>query len=664
MITLAPGSKLVESVSELPNFTDAKEVFLDVETKNNTYTELKAKNAERHSGMYPYKGDRIGGFAVSVDDCPDVYYIPLRHTRGTNLPLEPVRQWLRDLLCQGRDWINHNVVFDAAFMHYDEVEFKCRLVDTLTLSKVHDSDRMGHGLKDLCREWLDMPMAEQDEVALWLKEAKSHDWADVPPDIMGEYACMDVHGNRRLYRHLVDKRPEQLKGIWDTEIQLAPILYDMEMDGMRIDPTACKVDTVHCLRKMVQLTTEISDISDREFTNSATCLYDILINLCGLPVLAFKKERVDGRLIETDRPTFDKHALPLYEMHPTVTASEELTRLIKAIREYRQESQHYGLFLSTFLALHDDNNRIHPSYNAVVRTGRMSGRRPNAQQQNKRSKALILPDEGYGFLSLDYSQIEYRLIVHFIKDMDAIRAYNEDPNTDFHKWVASEVGVERDAGKALNFGMAYGAGKKTVTTSLASNHTIIGEIGEIVNQLVESGELPAALRGTHFEALCSDRASTVYQAYHERFPGIKRTANRAASAARKRGYIFNPYGRRRHLPTRFCHKAFNSLIQGCAMDIMKERMIALSPRYNSKSRAMGLRMSTNVHDEMLLQAPLETVYDLEAQAYICDTLESPNIEFSVPIKTGLGVSAKNWAEAGGKDTVKDSNGNIIGGKIR
>jgi DNA polymerase-1 len=591
---------------------------------------------DKHGGMYPFKGDRICGFSVCTDDS-EAYYIPVRHNRGKNLTIETVRKWLNDHL-RDCDWVNHNIKFDAAFLMVDGVDIQSRLVDTLTLSKIHDSDRMGHDLKSLAQEWLGYDLYEE-RVHAYLAEMKTKDWADVPMDILGEYACYDVLANRDLFHLLLDKRPADLEQIWETEIKLTSVLLDMEMDGLQVNPLECKIDMAKCLTTMIETSETIERIADREFANSNQCIYDILINQFGLPILATKKERIDGQEVDTGRPTFNKDAMKLYRVHPQVTG--ELAELVEALCEYRIAAQHKSLFLDTFLNLHDGDNRVHPFYNQVVRTGRMSCSRPNAQQQNKRSKALIHPFEGYGFISCDYSQIEFRLIVHYINDLRAIQAYNDDAGMDFHQWVADMSGIKRKPAKAINFGMSYGAGKKNVTKQLAANPDIIEECSEEI----EGMNVPDSEKNHLFKALCSDRADHIYEDYHERFPGIKSTAYRASQMARRRGYVFNAYGRRRHLEARFAHKAFNSIIQGGAMDIMKERMVALSPRYNDWSRDIGLRMAANVHDEVLLQVPLEILEDEFVHQEIIRILETPSIDLRVPIKTGLGTSKENWAEA-------------------
>lgn len=660
MIKLGPNSFLIEYAYELPDFTGATDLFLDIETQNNT-SGLVSKKV---SGRYPFKGDRIAGIAVTADDVEASYYIPLRHRNGNNLSLEAGRKWLEDHVTSVHQWVNHNVAFDATLCHAEGVEFTCRIVDTLTLSKVHDTDRMSYGLKTLCKEWLGLEMSEEATIKAYLKGIKSDDYSRVPSDILGEYACMDVLANRQLWRYLVEHRPESMSAIWETEILLTAVLYDMEVSGLQVDPTECKLEKLKSLRKSISAGARLAELIGFEFTNSNQCCQQVLLEYLGLPILSTKKEVNDeGRQYDTGRPTFDSDAMSLYRVHPSVTSNPKAVEILSNILEYREETHFQGLFLNPFEELKDENDRIHPTYNQVVRTGRMSCSRPNSQQQNKRSKSLIHPFDGMGFISCDYSQIEFRLIAHYIQDEDMIRAYHDNPDTDFHQWVAEMIHVSRKAGKTLNFGMAYGAGKKKVTSSLVGNPDIIEEIGAQVNELVEKGEIHSSQRTEVFKAMCQMRASEVYQRYHETIPGIRSTSEAAARVARMRGFVFNAYGRRRHFPNpAHSRKAFNTIVQGCAMDIMKERMVALAPRYNSVTRDLGLIMAANVHDEILTQAPWEVCQDPTVHTYIRNLLESPSIEFRVPIRTGLGISNRSWAEACG-DEVRMEGTSIVGGPI-
>ncbi|MEK0338504.1 MAG: DNA polymerase, partial [Nitrosopumilus sp.] len=201
-----------------------------------------------------------------------------------------------------------------------------------------------------------------------------------------------------------------------------------------------------------------------------------------------------------------------------------------------------------------------------------------------------------------------------------------DSSTDFHQWVAGLMHVTRPVGKTLNFGMAYGAGERTVIRNLMSNPDIIIELSKKINVMLEEGKIKVEDRDKVFADLCKTHTKEAYDSYHVKIPGLRQTSKDASYACKMRGYIFNAYGRRRHLPAKVSYKAFNSLIQSCAMDLMKERMVALSPRYNEKMRDWDIRLAANVHDEVLFECPLEIIYNEEVQDYIVGMLESPSIK--------------------------------------
>lgn len=640
---------VVEDVSELPDLSGAKEVFLDVET---------TAFDDYGDAFYPYHGNRICGTAVTVDDHGEAWYVPVRHRdeRG-NLPVDNVQRWYQTLPKEA-DWINHNIKFDAHFMRHDGYEHEGRMIDTVVLAKMIDSDRMGHQLKPLARDWLGLEMEDTNRVDRYLAglgkgNKKFKDYAAVPIDILGEYAGMDVLANRDLYRFCCHRRVEQLERVWNTEILLTPVLYDMECEGMRADQLALKREAINCLTSILEKQEQLERLSGCEFTNSNAHLFDILCNQFGLPVLSYN---------DNGNVSFDADALAAYSIHPQVIGDPTITEFIETLRAWRTDDTFNSLFLQTYIHLMDEDGFLHPSFNQLVRTGRMSCRQPNAQQLNKRAKKLMIPPDGHGILRADASQIEFRLIGHYLNDEETIRAYNEDPNTDFHQWVADNAHMKRPAGKTLNFAMGYGAGKKKVTAQLSADEDIMREVGEEIAARVERGELDASRVDHEFKRLCADRAEKVYYDYHARFPQLKKITSLAAKRCKLRGFVFNAFGRRRHLPARASYSAFNSVIQGGAMDYIKTRMVALAPRYNSQMRSWGIKPFVNVHDELAWYVPLDIGPDPQVLRYIYDELCVQEVPFRIPFTWDMGWSARTWAEASG-DPVLDENGEWIAGQL-
>ena len=634
---------LIQSVSELEallsEFLNVAELFCDVET----------------DGLHAYNGNRICGFSFSRDNDPNVYYVPVRHKVGINLPPEQVFPIMLKIIGSCKRWINHNVKFDAHMFWQELVEIgpDAEMVCTLTAAKLINSDRYIYGLKPLHREWLGIELETSARVKAYLRQAKEDTeeqvFSIVPPDILGDYACQDVWGNRNLFRFIDKEMPDQVRGVWATEIKLTAALFDAERTGMHVDRKELMIEKLYCIRRLTDIGQGLRDILGREFNpKSPQQMYDQIVNQFGLPILAYKDKKDAENKVIGKSPTFDKKALAIYEAHPAVMADPKMRAFIDLSLQYREEFQHLSLYVLKYLEMMAAGV-LHPTYNQCVRTGRMSGSDPNPQQLNKRAKALIHPAPGMAFLAYDYSQIEYRIIIHYIGDAAAIKAYNDDPTTDFHQWVADLIGITRKGGKILNFGMAFGMGKAKLTASLKSAPEIIESISKEINAEVAADRLDPSLRSLEFDVRSLKRAQEVYAAYHENIPGLKRTSREASRIAERRGFVFNAYGRRRHLLPKFCHKAFNSVIQPSAADVMKERTVALAPRYNKRMRDLGISVVASVHDETLLMGPIEVMRDNGVRAYIRDTLEDTAVKFAVPILVDCGYSENSWAEASGDD---------------
>lgn len=575
----------------LPDLRNREEIFLDVETTSFD---------DKVPALNPWEGHRIAGIAICAEG--DASYIPVRHQHGENVPLDEARDWLAEVLATCGTWVNHNVKFDAHFVAHEGIAIPT-LVDTVVLAKMIDSDARTHALKPLCRD-IGLPMDEEVELKAWLKGAKTKDYGAAPADIVGRYAKMDVIGNRALYRHLLEQLPSDMEELWEMEKKLTNLLYRMEVRGLHTDRDECRREQVRSLRAMVEASDRIQELTGVELKNSPKCLFEILCVQLGLPILA----RTDN-----GSPSFDKAALKLYEGLPEVRFDERASGVIDALGTYREEAQFKGLFADSFI---EKGPHLHPSYNQLVRTGRMSSSGPNSQQLNKRAKKLIVPKGA--FFSTDASQVEFRVIAHYIQDEDVIRAYTDNADTDFHTWVAELCGVDRKPAKTMNFAMAYGAGKQKITQQLS--------------QMLEvETDDPR-----EFERLTQMRANEIFARYHERLPGVKRTSEKANASCRRKGYIRNVYGRRRHLPLSQTHKAFNSLVQGCAMDITKTKMVELDE--------FGARIVANVHDEILIDDDPKIINDPEWQREVLAILEGPT-KIRVPIRWDWGTSEESWADA-------------------
>ena len=601
---------MIQTASELPRLPKSiTYLYQDHETTSGD-PKLASTNPWHHC--------QIAGTGLTWDDQPGAFYLPFRHRfQESDLTVEQVERFLADVHARSKTWVNASVKYD---MHVSKNDLgldppekaKC----TTNLARIIDSDRMtrgGYGLGALSVDWLGEDISKY-EAALQPYLNRNKDYGNIPADVCGEYGCQDVITVRRLHHYLEANVPEQCRGVWETEQALTPLLYRMERRGLKIDPLQVRLLKVAVLREMLELDGKICERAGADFKPAygPDCA-EVLCNKLGYPVLG---------VTETGAPSMAKDVLGLYLAEPNVDHE-----LVQWIIEFRRLATFKGLFLDTFENL-EIGGYLHTSYNQTVRTGRMSATEPNAQQFDKRAKRLIIPEEGCSFLSCDYSQIEFRLMVHYIEDRDLIAAYQEDPELDFHSWVAQEAGIHRKPAKTVNFAIGYGQGKRNTINGLK-------RIPELVQELMDQTDSSES-----FEKLAEKRGMEIFNWYHSKLPGIRLESRGAERAARARGYVYNLYGRRRHLSRERSHIAFNTLNQGTAADLMKERAVDLDKYLDS----VGLDLRALVHDEFLMHGPTEIVEDPEVRTEIREILQSPSVELLVPIRIDMKSSSKSWAD--------------------
>lgn len=648
MYTTYNGTRVVQDATELPDLRKARSLYADFET---TSFDDKKKSTN------PWRDCYVAGLGLTVDEEPGAWYVPVNHRHGECLLESVVASWWCDLLdavtANRGDWTNHNVKYDAhVSANCLGVLPECPLNDTLTWAKLVDSDRLGkggYGLDALSRAWLHEDI---DSYYLSLKPylANSKDYGRVPVDVMAAYCGQDVMTNRRLAKYIRSAMPDQCHAVWQMETDLTTVLFHVERTGMRVNKRMLQVRELEVWGHLMRLDKELAELVGRSFNPAANedC-FDVICNQYGLPVLAWTEEGEDEDGEPAGNPSFDKHALAQYMAHPF--APHEV---IKRIVEYRKRNTHKNFFVRPYQEVSvpcddgSDQSVMHPTYNQVVRTGRMSCKKPNSQQLDKSAKELVLPPPGCSIVSVDDSQIEFRTIVHYIQDEYALDAYARDPDTDFHDWVSKMVGIKRKPAKTINFLMAFGGGKEKLLRGLESNMDLVGDLKLEVARMLADGEIEESQQKSAFEALARRKAEDTYTTYHETLPSLKRTSRHVAKTCEARGYVYNLAGRRRHLPKNRAHIAFNTLNQSSAADMMKMRMVKLF-KYLTSCGLYGIgkvQIMAQVHDELVLTMPTAWADDSRTRIGIVAFMETcPIPGFRVPLRCAIGSSATNWREA-------------------
>jgi DNA polymerase I-like protein with 3'-5' exonuclease and polymerase domains len=658
MLEFGNGHRLIESLSELPveALRRCKTIYLDFETTSFD---------DKLDALNPWHHCWVAGFAITGDDLPGAWYVAINHRGGKHcVDKEQAAEVLDSIMTPEKTWVNHNIKYDMHVMANDlGVLFEGRVICTVVQAKILDTDRLsrgGYGLDVLSRDLLGEDIGKfEEEIRRWLflrtrgkRQEYAKDYGRIPAFAMAPYACQDTITNRRLHQYQVQLMPAQCRLVSDIEIELTRALFDMERFGVRVDPTALRIKEIEYILRMGELDEELTKITGRSFNPvSSDQLFDVLCNQYGLPVLGWTEEDSDGEA--AGNPSFDKEAMAKYLAHPLSPAG-----LIERIIEYKTCSTFRSLFLEQYTELSEGYDRLHSTYNQMVSTGRLSGSKPNPQQLNPPAKELILPDLGCAFLAADQSQIEFRIIAHFIRDQKTIEAYRKNPDTDFHQWVGDLASMKRRPAKTMNFMMGYGGGKKRAVRTMSMDKDIVGAIMHEVDSLIEAGAIPSTERILMFEAKAKDRATGVYNKYHNALPTLKPTAKLAADTCRHRGYVYDPLGRRRHLPPEYSFKAFNTLCQGYAAGIQKLTTIIAARAI----KGTPLKMSANVHDETVFHGPIEIMEDRRTQVAIAWLLENPPLPegaLDVPLRAVVGTSRKHWREASkGIPGPKDKDGKV------
>ncbi len=411
-------------------------------------------------------------------------------------------------------------------------------------------------------------------------------------------------------RLAADGIDELYRGI---ELPLTRVLSEMERAGVRIDEDKLGELSREYESELSHIEGRIYELAGEEFTiASPKQLQVILFDKLKLP--AIKKTKTG---FSTDEGVLEQLA-----GHHDLPAE---------ILGYRRLSKLKSTYIDALPPLVDpETGRIHPSFHQTgAATGRLSSSNPNVQNipirtaEGIRIREAFIPAEGNVLLSADYSQVELRLMAHFSGDPNLIDAFQS--GQDVHRRTAAEVaGIEpdevtpaqRDAAKAINFGIIYGSSAFGISNQLG---------------------------------IAQAEAQQTIDRYFEEYAGVKRFLDGTKEAAKREGYVTTLLGRRRYLPDLGSRNralrqasermAVNTVVQGTAADLIKKAMIEIADWL--RDEGLRGRMILQVHDELVFDVPrgeadrlgegvrklMEGVYALE-----------------VPLVVELGTGA-DWREA-------------------
>ena len=562
----------------------------------------------------------------------DACYVPVAHTGSggagsldldgpppAQVPRERAVALLKPLLEDPAVLkVGHNIKYDAVVLARYGIDMS-PLDDTMLLSYVLEGGLHGHGLDELSELMLDHKTIKFTDVAGSGKNQVTFD--RVPLDKACDYSAEDSDIAWRLHGLLKPRLvTDRMTTVYETiERPLIPVLAAMERAGIAVDRGELHRLSREFGERIAALEAEIHKLAGRPFNiGSPKQLGEILFDEMGIE---------GGRKGKTGAYTTGADVLE--------TLAAQGHDLPARVLDWRQLAKLKSTYTDALVEqINPETGRVHTCFAmAIASTGRLSSTDPNLQnipirtEEGRKIRHAFVAAPGTRLVSLDYSQIELRLLAH-VADIPALKkAFSE--GIDIHALTASEmfgVPVEgmdpmvRRRAKAINFGIIYG----------------ISAFG-LANQL----------------GIPRDEAGRYINAYFERYPGIRNYMERSKAAARERGYVTTPFGRRIHIPgikdknpamRSFSERAaINAPLQGGAADIIKRAMIRV-PSALEQAR-LKARMLLQVHDELVFEVPeAEVDKTIEIVRAVMERACHPAADITVPLVVEAGVGA-NWAEA-------------------
>ncbi|MGB1360837.1 MAG: DNA polymerase I [Alphaproteobacteria bacterium] len=513
--------------------------------------------------------------------------------------------------------VGQNIKYDLSILKKIGITVK-PYDDTMLLSLCSDSGRSKHNMNALAEKHLNHECIKFEDVCGTGKKQIPFSQADI--EKATEYACEDADITLRLHTLLKNRAvANNVVGVYEKlERPLINVIAKMEEKGVALDreklaelSTEFGVKMQTAESKVLKLATE-NGMEDFNVA-SPKQLSELLFEKMGLE---------GGKKTKTGVYSTNSDVLEnIFDSHPIIADILEYRTFAKLKSTYTDALQNQ---------ISKNTNRVHTSFNmAGTTTGRLSSSDPNLQnipargQDGQKIRSCFIASAGKSFVSLDYSQIELRLVAHMSGDKSMIEAFNN--GADIHKSTAqsmfgiSEVEADmRSRAKIINFGIIYGV----------SAHGLARQAG------------------------CSrTEAKQFIDNYFKAFPGIKEYMESAKQNAEADGYVQTMLGRKVHLPDIYSsngmlkshahRQAINSPIQGSSADIIKNAMIKID---NEIGNDEGIDLLLQVHDELIFE-----VDDDKCEMYmekiksIMENSHKGLIDVKVPLIVDGGIS-KVWSK--------------------
>lgn len=570
------------------------------------------------NGLQAWNGNRIIGIAHATEDGKVAHYFPYRHVtpfsaEGYNLPQRRLKQHIKLLekarKQPGHREIGHNYKFDMQFLMVDGATLPHTIGDTILDANLVNENEESFKLENLAVKYVDPDADKAEEglldelAAIGHKDSKSNPakqymWK-LPAHLVYLYACQDVRTTANLREYYKPKLDFWKVGELAEEVyEYSLTLTELEARGVMID-----VERVHSLRNQAveekeRVLWRMRKDTGEEKLNPGS--YVQMQRVLDVPSTA--SEYIE-MLIRGER------------MEP------EKLALARLLQEYRGWDKVVGSYYDPYLRTVTDGGIIHPNYRlGHVVTSRLSMAKPSpnlmaipvADDDPAMShvKEVFIARPGYVLIEFDLSQAELRVIAHYAKET-TLRKWLED-GRDIHTetmLLLRQYGINmvRDHAKRINFGVAYGLGKKGFSEKTG---------------------------------LSMSDAALIMNMYHKLFPGYRVLMDTAEEHARTYGSVRLWTGRPQRFNTRRTdpHKAMSHLIQGGVAELIRVAMTKL----REPLRKWGASQLLQVHDSIMVEVPDDDETICEVFTLVRSVMEVSPFDVSLRADAKIGY---RWADS-------------------
>jgi DNA polymerase I-like protein with 3'-5' exonuclease and polymerase domains len=596
------------------------------------------------TGLYWYK-DKIFGVAIAAYDGEKIVsaYYDIRTKPQT---IEALKREVPQI----KRLVNHNIKFDANFLENEGIRVPDTMECTSVRSALINEHEHSFSLDALAKKYLNAAKVDiyEDLAKLFggkpTREVQMANLHRAPESLAGRYAIEDPVLAIKLWLWQEDEiKRQELGQVWDLERKITPILCKIERRGVRVDEDRARRSMATVDMKIITAQANLDQIAGKAMNANSPPQMRTLFGVQkadSTTPKGYEWHTDKGFLLpmtETGAPSIGKDTLVILSEQGDQRAKQVLTlrKMIKA-----------KSFLKDHILGHAVNGRVYPNYNQTrgdnelgTGTGRFSINDPALQQIPSRdvdiaeiARSCFLPEIDHDWCCADWAQMEFRVFAHYTKDPNILRAYQDDPDTDYHQIVSDITGIPRkprfagDANaKQINLGMVFGMGMGKMAYEMGLDYTV--RYGDDGREWFNAGP----------------KAQEVFNTYHSSIPGVSKLLSQASSIAKSRGFVQTIMGRHLRFPGgKYTHKAGGLVFQGSSADCMKQKMVELWPI----CEAEGAPMLLSVHDELDFSVPKGSSQLVARIKEVLETFDGERcpIKLRVPIKSSVEV-ADNWFEA-------------------